>query len=274
MKFNKKLIYSLLTLLLLCWIGNIIYYKNHIIDKPIFLKHYYSVKSNNFLLYYLNDINSQNRVTNLEFPELGTESIPFSEFDLNTDNRYYSLKTLSVTPFYYINDTVPNRYKNKVITKANITFSNGNTQTIKIGQIKLLDNNLNTSSLNQGGVSCSNDNSGDFSFTTDKDIYITGIDTKSYDPVKDVIEISIDGKPLSKVKFPIMLRAKYQIDISYNFNFSKNPSVKNNVYLFNLELLTKDLNGNNGITPCYIQMQPNMPDDLNIDVLKNEKGRD
>jgi hypothetical protein len=271
MKLNKRRIVFGLALLLLFLTGNIIYYKNQVIVNAIFLKDYASMSADGCLpLSYVEDINSKDSVASIYFPEIKYQCTNFSQPWENTDNRYYRLDTLLIYLYNGPDSQSSRKYINKVITKAIITFSNGKTENVNVGNVHLLGDT--TPSLQQRSNCCSTDNTGDCSFTTDKDIYITGIDNKSYALVKDVMQVYLDGTPISKVKFPIMLKSKYQIDISYNFDFTKNPEKQNNTYLFDLNILTKDLNGNKGITPCSIQFSHNCPSDVNIPILKDERG--
>lgn len=72
MNLNKKFAAIGLTLLIFSWVGNIFFYEKHIIKEPIFIKQYYDLQGrvNNVPLYYIQDINSQDQVQNIEFPML------------------------------------------------------------------------------------------------------------------------------------------------------------------------------------------------------------
>jgi hypothetical protein len=271
MKLNKRLIVFGLALLLLFLTGNIIYYKNQVITNPIFLKDYVSMPADSsFPLSYVEDINSKDSIISIYFPEIKYQCTNFSQMCENTDNRYYRLKTLLIYLYNGPDSQASAKYINKVITKAKITFSNGKTENVNVGSIHLVSDTPR--SLKQSSICASTDNTGSFGFTTDKDILITGIDKKSYTFVSDIMDISIDGNPISKIKFPILLKSKCQIVIYYKFNFNKNLKKQNNVYFFNFNILTQDLNGTKGITPCFIQMIPYSPNDINIKTLKAERG--
>lgn len=138
----------------------------------------------------------------------------------------------------------------------------------------LCDSDKNkTSYLKREMQSSSSDNTGGTTFYADKDIYITGINNRFYNDIKDILEISIDGTKLSDVKFPIKLNVEQSISIAYAFKFSNKNDIRlNNAYHLVFNLSTEDLQGNKGISSCFIDFYPSSSDNLNIKALKNNKG--
>ena len=268
MKLNIKHVVFGLALLVLFWTGNIIYYKNHAIDNPIFLKHYYDVTMDGFSLYYLDDINSKAKVVSIDFPQIGCQCTNITQYANSTDNPYYRLNVLLLI----MPNTAPDKLKNKVITYAKVTFSDGKTMDVNLGTIHFSGDGFASNSSVKQQCSESSDYTGDACFTSNKSIEITGIDSKSYERVKDIMQINIGAKPLSKIKFPIRLNAGDLVDINYKFNFEKDPEKQNNAYSFALNILTKDSSGKNGITPYLIDLYPSSPKDIDLNSLKNTKG--
>lgn len=277
MNLNKRVIVIGLVLLIVLWAGNIIYYEKHVIKEPLFIKHYYDVdiKGDIVNLYYLQSTTSKDKIINITFPEIEQKYIEFTENDIdNSKGPYYRLKALNINVNNGSNNEVSDEYTNKVITRANITFSSGKTMNVNLGEIYLYNSDKNkTLYLKREMQSSSSDNTGGTTFYTDKDIYITGINNRFYNDIGDILEISIDGTRLSDVKFPIELDAEQSINIAYAFKFSNKNDIRlNNVYHLVFNLSTEDSRGNKGSTPCFIDFYPSSSDNLNINALKNSKG--
>lgn len=274
MNFNRKHIGFGLALLVLCWIGNIVYYQNHIIKEPLFIKHYYDVPQgmNNFQLYYIENLSSQNKITSIIFPEIGQQHINFTEANGNTDNRYYMLKNIMVSIINTNQNTIPHEYKNKIITKALIEFSDGKTLNVNLGKIYLYSDEMTDRALESYSASSSNNNTGSSNFTANKDIKITGINSRFDGEIKNILQISINEESLSKVSFPIILKKGDMLSINYRFSFNENDLNRNNAYDFHFNILTEDLNGNKGSTHCYVNTRLQSPEYFDIDELKNDRN--
>lgn len=274
MHFNKKHIAGGIALLLLLWTANIIYYKSHVLKEPLFIKHYYDVKKgmNSFRLHYIDNINSEDRVVGIVFPEIGEQQIYCSEFSQNADGRYYELKILTVNIFNGDVNSIPEEYKNKVITKARIMLSKGKVMDVDIGKIYLYGDEIENRHLQGNRVSSSSDNTGSAYYATTKDIIIKDIDSKFYNDLKDILKITINEKELSKDIFPIELKEGEALDIRYGFEFSKDDIRKNNVYDFSIDILTEDSQGNKGSNSSFLNRYLWGIRDFHINSLKNSKG--
>lgn len=276
MKLNKKLLVSSIVLLILLWSGNIFYYEKHILKEPLFIKCYYNLPSglDMFNLYYIQNINSQDNITEITFPEIGIQPLTFSVLDMNTDGKNYRLKMLSINKFNNYLNKIPNEYKKKILTKANIKFSNGKIMTVNLGKIYFngeteVNEIRNTDLIQSSGSSC-NDSTGSTIFTAKKDLTILSISNKFYDEIKDILKVNINGKELSNIVFPIKLKKDDQVSINYGFTFNQNDIRKN--YLYNLAFYistvdSKGTKGNSlfGIGSSIMQY----PDNFDIDALKN-----
>ncbi|SHJ29290.1 hypothetical protein SAMN05444401_2630 [Clostridium amylolyticum] len=273
MKFNKKLVTCGLILFILTWTGNIIYYKNQILKEPLFMKHYYDIDNSRgeFRLSYIDNINSKDRVISIMFPEIGRQFY-CSELSQNTDRRYYALKTIKIDFPNENMNVLPKEFQNKLITKAEVMLSNGKNINVDLGKIYIHSDETKENHLKTFGTTGSSDYTGSQLFNADRDIKVIGIKGKIYEEIKDVLRVSIEGKNLSDITFPINLKKGEPFDISYAFKFNKNDIRKNNAYLFTLDILTEDFQGNKGVTTCYLGYNSYSPHNYDIKTLKNSKG--
>jgi hypothetical protein len=274
MNLSRKYVVFGAVILVLCWTLNIVYYQNHVIKEPLFINHYYDVPQgmNDFDLYYIQNLSSQSKVQSVTFPELGLYQMNFSQTDVNSDKRYYMLKSIKVNIMNGSGNSIPEEYKNKVITKANIKFSDGKTINVNLGKIYLFNDELTDGALKFYRVTSTNDNAGSSDFTAEKDLKITGIDSRFNEEIKDILEVKINDKLLSDVSFPFTLKKGEPLYINYGFNFKGNLIKQNNAYSFRLNVLTEDFSGNKGSTPCYINMHMQSPEYFNMDAFENNGG--
>lgn len=273
MKFNKKLVACGLILFILTWTGNIIYYKNQILKEPLFMKHYYDIGNGmgDFMLSYIDNINSKNKVISIMFPEIG-QQFYCQEVRENSHRRYYVLKTIQVNLINKDTKKIPKEFENKIITQAEVMLSNGKTINVDLGKIYIHGYEAKENYLKQFGSTGSSDYTGSRLFNADRDIKVTGIKGKIYEELKDVVQISIEGKNISDITFPINLKTGEPFDISYAFRFNKNDIRKNNAYSFTLDILTEDFQGNKGVTTCYLEYNSYAPHNYDVKSLKNSKG--
>lgn len=274
MNLNKKYIILGSAILVLCWTLNIAYYQNKVLKQPLFIHHYYDIPQgmNNFDLYYIQNLSSQREISSIIFPEIGQQHMNFTDTDVNSDKRYYMLKAIRVTILNGNVDPIPEEYKNKVITKALIEFTDGKTMNVNLGKIYLFSDEVATSAFKFYSVSSSSDNTGSSNLKADKDLMITGVSGRFNEDVKDVLEIKVNNKLLSDIKFPMNLKKGEIVYINYGFNFKGNLIKQNNAYSYPLNILTQDSLGNKESTPCYFNMHMQSPEYFNIDELKNSGG--
>ncbi|MGH4139038.1 hypothetical protein [Clostridium sp.] len=274
MNFNKKYMIFGSAILVLCWTLNIVYYQNKVIKEPLFINHYYDIPQgmNTFDLYYIQNLSSKSVITSIIFPEIGKQHMNFTDTDVNSDKRYYMLKNIRINILNGNGNVISEEYKNKVITKAIIEFSDEKTMNVNLGKIYLFSDELVASDFKFYSASSSSDNTGSSNFTADKDLKIIGIDDKFNKEVKDILEIKVNNKLLSDIKFPMNLKKGEIVYINYGFNFKGNLIKQNNAYSFPLNVLTEDLSGNKGSTPCFLNMHMQSPKYFNIEELKNIGG--
>lgn len=273
MDLNKKFVAIGLTLLIFSWVGNIFFYEKHIIKEPIFIKQYYDLQAriSNVRLYYIQDINSKDQVESIIFPELGQDSVNFTENDISNDKLYYKFKCVYVN-FYNGNENkIPDNLKNKVITKAKITFTNGKVIDEDIGKIYISFDDISKPALISEGSTSSGNNTGFSNRTAKKDTKIIGLQSRFSDIIKDAVEIKVNKKPVKDIKFPLELKAGDKLEVSYGFKFNKDDMRRNSVYDFPIDILTEDTDGTKGHSLCFIRYWMQFPDEYDIQSLKIDR---
>ena len=286
MKLNKKYIAIGISFLVLCWIGNIIYYKDHVLKEPLFIKHYYDVEKGDreINLFYIQNINSKNKITSIVLPEIGQQELTFTESDGEVDKKYYMLKNVDVKIIDYNEEDIPDEYKNKVITKAQVQFSDGTTMNVNLGEIYLYSDEIEHEDLSiQCTTTSSYTNESSTSGTTlgvhpnttlgvDDKIKITGISSNFDEEIKDIIHIYVNEEPIDKDSFPIYLKKDDTISFGYAFDYSNNIKKINNAYFLKFNVLTEDPEGDKGSTSFNVYS--NMPEPTNFDIhsLKADLG--
>lgn len=143
---------------------------------------------------------------------------------------------------------------------------------VNLGKLYMFSDELPGNDLKFYSVSSSSDNTGSSNFIADKELKITGIDSKFNKDMKDILQIKINNEVLSDISFPINLKKDEAIYINYGFDFKGNLIKQNNAYSFLLNVLTEDLSGNKGSTSCFINMHMQSPEHFDIEALKNKVG--
>jgi hypothetical protein len=97
MNIKRKYVILGLVLLIIAWVGNIYYYENHKLKKPLFIKHYYDIKNGMdfFRLYFIDNINEKNEISYVSFPELEDGYI---SADILNYNRFRFYKPIAASP--------------------------------------------------------------------------------------------------------------------------------------------------------------------------------
>lgn len=276
MNLSKKNIAIGLVLLIIVWTGNIFYYKKHVLKEPVFLKHYYDFSQGRgrFDLRYIQNIKSKDKVMTIVFPELGEEYVDFQEYNNNSDRRYYQIKSIGINLHQDDWGNLPEEYRNKVITKAEIQFSSGKVMNVNIGKIYLSSGKKEEYVLKTHGSSGSSDNSGSASFAIDKDLKIKAIHSNFPDIINDALDVRINEKPIKDINFPIVLKEGDKLDIDYKFKFNKDDIRRNSSYDFPIDIVVEDSKGNKGFGSCFVNYWLQFPQDIDINALINNKGRE
>lgn len=248
MNYSKKLIVTGLILLAVAWTVNVFYYNSRVLKEPLFLKHYYNINSgwSEFQLFYLQNINSAQNVVIISFPELNKQYVPFVETEWNSERIYYKMKNLRINMFNGKAEQIPADLKNKVITKAEVHFSDGKTMTVDLGKIYLYSDTPDkkeTVNLKNSGSTSSSDNTGSASFIAGRDIKILGLSFRFSEIVGDALKFRINGQDYNDISLPMNIKANENVSIEYSFRLDKNDIRSSYVYSFPIEVLTEDSNG-------------------------------
>jgi hypothetical protein len=273
MNLNKKYIILGLVLLIAAWVGNVFYYQSHSLKQPIFLKHFYEVKQGmeGFSLYYIDNINSEDNVNYIVFPEIGDDYLSVTSSNYNDDNRYYRMKVVTIKMITDYARTVSDELKNKVITKATIGLNNGKKIDVDIGKIYLYNDQLDNRDLEFESSGGTSDNSGYTELSSLGSLSVYEINSKFPELVDDMLEIKVDETPLKDVKFPFDLKFGDWFKVSYKFNFKEKDLRRNNVYNFTLDVLTQNSSGEKGSNSIFVHYQPHFPEMYDIyQMLSNE----
>lgn len=268
MDLNKKHVVIGIVLLIIAWIGNVFYYKKHVLKEPIFLKHYYD--DGRFDLHYIENINSKDKIMTIVLPEIGKEYVDFIEYANNSDHRYYKMKTIDIDTHQFDSK----KYRNKVITKAEIQFYSGKVMNVNIGKIYLYSDEKKEYVLKSFSPSASSNNSGSICFEVNTHIKIKDINSKFPDIINNKLNVRINEKDLKDVSFPIELKEGDMLDIRYSFKFNKNDVMGNYVYNFPLYISIEDSIGDKGFLSCYISHWIEFPNGIDINALINNKERE
>lgn len=274
MELNKRVLIPVLVMLVISWTGNIIYYNNHKLMEPLFLKHYYDIKTGMpyFQLYYVNNIGSDGDVADITFPEIGLEHVSFDKTDMNNDGKYYKMCMMNVMINRGDAESIPENLKNKIITKAHIQLTNGDMMDVDLGKIYLYSGEPGRGVLKVSRGMASNDNSGSTSFEIAKYTKINEVTSKFPELVSDIVEVDINGKSLKDISFPIELEMGSNLDVNYSFNFKKDDIRSNNVYNFSLDLMAEDRMGNKSPGYVLLNYYKQSPEQLDIKALKKDRG--
>lgn len=272
LNYNKKYVVFGITLLVMAWVGNILYYNAHVLKEPLFLKHYYVLKQGMYHteLYYIDNINSKDKVVSINFPELASRPIDFTESSWNSDHRYYQMKRLDITFYRGDANAIPPEYRNKLITKAQICFVSGKIIEADIGKLYLYSDEPAKEFLKTSTVMGSSDNITKATFMVDKDLTISGIGCQFPELVQDILKPEINGKAVSNITFPMSLKAGDKLELSSSFEFDKSDIRKNYIYNFPIEVLAKDKYGKESGSSLYVNYWLQFPGQYYIKELIKE----
>lgn len=277
MTISKKRVMIGLLLLALIWMGNMFYYYSKALDKPVFLKHYYDIPGDmsSFRLFYVDNIHSNAKVVQLVFPELGSYPVSAVDNSYNDDGKYYRMNMVYVTLYYGSRENMPEQYRNKVVTKAVVTFSDGKVYNVNLGRIYIANNGVGQRVIPAITGETSSDGSGYTGFSTDNEVSIKAVTCRFPELAAKILKININGTPLRKIKFPLKIEKGEGLGVDYYYAFQKGDERSTYEYDFPLYLFTDSQapKERGGFMTCYTNHFVQSPRELNIKKLKEEQGR-
>lgn len=275
MNLNKKHVVIWIVLLVAVWTGNIFYYQRHVLKEPLFIKNYYDIREDYgfFRLIYIDNINSERNVTSIVFPEVGSETINFTEQDYNSDNRYYRMKLINVK-LEKDDNIIQKKYLNKLITKAEVHLSDGKVINADIGKI-YISGNMDESErelFTFESSTSSNNNTGQFIYRVNKSLKILRISSKFTEIMKDILDIKLNSKSLREISFPVELDKGDKLEIDYTFKFTKGDIKQSYAYGFPLYIMVEDIKGSKESRVGNIDYRLQFPEMYDINALKADRG--
>ncbi|MDA8235588.1 MAG: hypothetical protein M0Z31_12460 [Clostridia bacterium] len=277
MEYNKNTIIAGLLALVLLWAGNILYFKEQQLTRPLFMKHYYDLPfydEYNLNLYYLVNNDDKRRIGGITFPEL-SENYAFAveEADSNI-YKYHRLKRVTIR----LNNT-DLRYLTKarqlVIKELLIMYSNGDVQKINVGRIhiSLVAPNQKFVDMHTAG-SGGNDDSGGFGFdefSVLKPTKITEIKHSFEDILADKLLVNINEQPLKETSLPFELNNGKRMRVSYAFRFNKDHKLWSSYYQIGINL-KGEIKGQQAQETFFANHQPYFSEEQVRQMVK--EGRD
>ncbi len=136
----KKIIIGV-SFICLLWIANLLYFQFQQLDEPMFLEHYYELSAYDDIdipIYYLVNNNEDIEISFIQIPQLGDIDIYVENYKQNK-YKYHTLKTsfIKLKGEEYKNAIAKEGFK---ITDLIVSFSNGDTKIVNIGQIFIYKN--------------------------------------------------------------------------------------------------------------------------------------
>lgn len=272
MNINKKWLSAGIALLIIVWTANIIFYENHVLKEPMFMRHYYNLTHvGNMQIHYVQNKTDNLRIHNLSFPELGDFPVRFQETKENSLDRYYNMKTIMVE---LNKDEFEKKYGSRevLITRLNVQFSNGKTMSPDIGNIYISSHSYNDRILEWSSGSSSSNNTGYTILRTKETTIIKGIESKFSELFLDMANVKLNGKPLNDLKYPIELPPADNIEISHAFSFDSKDDIRKLYYLqMSPQIVSETKDGKSGIDFIHIHYRPYLKSG-DIKRLKDERG--
>ena len=219
MKFNKKMLFGVIALIIFSWGANMIYFMNTRIHAPLFC---YTYGDNELALISYFTSGEEDKIERVVFPELGEE-----EFNIHNMDSYPG----SSTSLFYnkLNQEIDDKYKvhyfyipiwdfsdeykkelfgGTKVTKLNYNTVKGKEGTIEFGEVKFKDKDLTSLDNNILSFSDSFYDSGyqHTTFILEDDNEITGTDNELFKLYLENGLIQINNKKIDSKSFPIKLK--------------------------------------------------------------------
>ncbi|MDU4938982.1 MAG: hypothetical protein E6X34_11060 [Clostridium sp.] len=219
MKFNKKILFGVIALIIFAWGANMIYFMNTRIHEPLFG---YTYGDNELALisYFTSD--EEDKIERVVFPELGEEEFNIHNMDSYPDNSLnifnnevnknifekYKVHYFYIPIWEFSDDYKKELFGGTKVTKLNYTTAKGKEGAIEFGEVKFknkdltsLDNNILSfsGSFYDGGYQHT-------TFILEDDIEITGTDNELFKLYLENGLIQINNKKINSKSFPIKLK--------------------------------------------------------------------
>lgn len=230
MRINKKILIPVILIICMVWGYNILIFMVSRIEEPIFLNQYsdsieYSEEDKYGVvnIEYLEDKYSEDRILNVQFPELGGELIPVNinyEYgeDRNILNKKIEIQLSEIES--YLNISIADLLEKGDLKITNMTYetSSGKRENVDLGEIiisKKFKYDKKYPILGSSKLYNSNEDSGTVSTFTKDDLKIVDIEGKNLETIKRLFNVYINGNKLEDIEFPISVGRGRVIEVYY-----------------------------------------------------------
>lgn len=259
---RNKVVLGILLLAVL-WAGNLFYYRQHQLLKPLFMQHYYDLRGDKISLhlFYLTNRNQKAEVIALEIPGYFPVSATPYEF---ADYKYYKLmRTTALLDRKDLKSILKtDRLK---LTDLQVTYSDGKKQKVNIGEVNIrLDDQPGPEYLPQSSGG-SSDGANFAEFKIGQPVKITGVDYMFADRLADALQLYINDKPVQKSLFPLEINANQPITVKNSFAFDPQKDTRiYNMYHFEMLLKLEKADGSKSAGSVLIYNNPYFNSDAEL----------
>lgn len=246
-----------LAIVVLCFFVNLLVYMSFSIEEAVFLKHYYDIELNNntdiHIHFVTNSIDTR-KIVKIKFPQMPDD---FAHVDIihvgnGLDPGHYWIKKFAhysyhdfLLQLWEINsDESYIKEESVVLDKAVVIYSNGEEQEVNIGKIVLHKNVKQTESLTSTGGGSYSGNKSTATFISNDNFVINSITSELDEEIKDIFKLSLNGKNIEKLDFPIKVTSDDSLTFESQFIFNQQDMRRYNVYEIQKRIFLTDSEGN------------------------------
>lgn len=227
---NQKKVGLGLVVLILLWVGNIVYFQRYQLEEPMFMKHYYSLQNIGnkleFDLYYLVNHSEDVGVSRVHIPALGLDAYPAWDHE-RSRLQYQKVRSVhlewDVTNLRSLDQQVK-------VTELEVEFTDGSSQHVNIGEIMFNRVKADHPYLHSQSTGSSSDHTG-FSLFREKEL-LKPVGLKNLPPHLDtgVLTFQLNSQDISLGIQPEAFEPKPYLELKYAFQFSKGDPRAQHVY--------------------------------------------
>lgn len=262
-------------MLCLLWVGNLIYYQQHQLSEPLFMKHYYDkdwLGDGEILymdLFYLKNIGDDNPIAYITIPN---QNVTIRHQEVNTETFQYQelwhiwleIYTHSLEETYGTN--------NLYIDEVEIHYQDGSNQTVNIGEVVFRNVEQDTMRLPTQASGGSSNHTGFMHYVTPEPVIIKGIEIPYSRHLADALTISLNGKEINNELFPLTLAEGERFELNYRLQFPANDPYATNFYVIENRLDMETLEGAKIYAGVHLQYFPTLQHGDILDIIE-ERGQ-
>jgi hypothetical protein len=217
MEVNKRLINIVILGVGILVVGSLILMKYLKLEEPVFFDHYYDLmvydnqrpEERSFTLGYITNVQDSKTVVDITFPEYPDIYIQASEYGythgFNWGNERSSIPgevygRYSVRNVFCKIISLPDTYLDSVLTKAQVSFSDGSEKTVDIGEIHIYEYEPNQPFLEFLSSSGSSGGSSTTSYKVLEDIKLVRIESTLLKQMGQRIKIDVNDQKKERIE--------------------------------------------------------------------------